>query len=74
VEILVRRVGPEAGPDLLRLSLLDTAVIAVKQDVTNAGDPIERISFLPRTIDWSFTPQTATGGPGAPVQARLTCR
>jgi type VI protein secretion system component Hcp len=70
-EILVRRVGPESGPDFLRLSLLDTAVTAVKQDVTSAGDPIERISFLPRTIDWSFTPQTATG---APVQARLTCR
>jgi type VI protein secretion system component Hcp len=74
VEILVRRVGPEPGPDFLKLSLLDTAVIGVQQDVTGAGDPIERITFLPRTIDWSFTPQSPNGAPGTPVQARLTCR
>jgi type VI protein secretion system component Hcp len=74
VEILVRRTGADPGPDFLRISLLDTVVIGVSQDVASADDPIERISFLPTIIEWSFTPQNPDGSPGAPVQARLTCR
>jgi type VI protein secretion system component Hcp len=74
VDVLVRKAAAEAGPDFLRLSLLDTAVIGVSQDVASANDPIERISFLPRVIDWTFTPQNADGSPGTPVQARLTCQ
>jgi type VI protein secretion system component Hcp len=73
VEILVRRAAAEPGPDFLRMSLLDTAVIGVSQSVSSGGDPIESISFLPRVIEWSFTPQTADGSPGTPVQARLAC-
>jgi hypothetical protein len=58
----------------LKLSLLDTAVIGVNQDVVSSGDPIERISFLPASIQWSFTPQRPDGAPGTPVQATLICR
>ncbi|MGH6885157.1 MAG: type VI secretion system tube protein Hcp [Geminicoccales bacterium] len=73
VEILVRRDSAEPGPDFLRMSLLNTAVIGVNQDVASANDPIERISFRPTIIEWSFTPQNADGSPGTPIQARLTC-
>jgi type VI protein secretion system component Hcp len=74
VDVLLRRVGPEPGPDFLRMSLLDTVVISVNQSVASGGDVVESISFLPTTIEWSFTPQQADGSSGTPVQARLTCR
>jgi len=73
VDILVRRTGADPGADFLRMSLLDTAVIGVSQDVASANDPIERISFRPTIIEWSFTPQNADGSPGTPIQARLSC-
>ena len=65
----VRGAGKSTSADFLKYKLSDVIVKTVQHSDSEAGAPIEQFSLLYNKFEVSYTPQTASGKLGPPIQA-----
>jgi type VI secretion system secreted protein Hcp len=65
----VRGAGKSKSADFLKYKLSDVIVSSDQHSGNEGGAPVEQFSLNYSKIEVSYTPQTATGKLGAPVQA-----
>jgi len=73
VEFAVRSVGAEPLV-FFELTLSSVVIVKVEQNLASEADaPLETIVMQPGQVEWRFTPQQATGAPGAPITGGFDC-
>jgi type VI secretion system secreted protein Hcp len=65
----VRSAGKDKSAEFLKYKLSDVVVTSDQHSGSEAGVPVEQFSLNYSKIEVSYTPQTASGKVGAPVQA-----
>ena len=65
----VRSAGKSKSAEFLKYKLSDVVVTSDQHSGSEAGEPVEQFSLNYSKIEVSYTPQTATGKVGVPVQA-----